>query len=98
MSALQLVQANGTATISVSVNTSGLAPNTYTGNIVTSAPGYNIPPISVTLTVTSANSTQPVITAAVNAGSYASNAALSPGVIFSVFGISAPTTNAAGCC
>jgi uncharacterized protein (TIGR03437 family) len=82
------IPANETATISVSVNATGLPSNTYTGKIVTTAAGYSIPPISVTLTVTNANSTQPVITAAVNAGSYANNVPLSPGVIFSVFGIS----------
>ena len=94
-----VIQPNLTGTISVSVNTAGLAPNTYSGTITTSAAGYNIPPITVTLTVTSATSTQPVITAAVNAGSYAKNAPLSPGLIFSVFGISlsdGTTASAAG--
>lgn len=82
------VQPNGTTSIAVSVNPAGLTPNTYTGTLTTNAQGYTIPAISVTLTVTSSSSTQPIVTTAVNAGSYDRNASLAPGVIFSVFGLS----------
>ena len=50
---------SGSSSVSVSVNTTGLAANTYTGTITISATGATSQVVNVTLTVT-----QPVVTAA----------------------------------
>ena len=82
------ISANQTATITVSVNPTGLAVANYSGTIATTAVGYSIAPFSVTLSVTAAAPPSPQINSALNAASFAVGGALAPGVIFSIFGTS----------
>jgi uncharacterized protein (TIGR03437 family) len=82
------ISANQTATITVSVNATGLAVANYSGTVATTAAGYSIPPFSVTLSVTPAAPLSPQITSALNAASFAIGGPLAPGVIFSIFGTS----------
>jgi uncharacterized protein (TIGR03437 family) len=79
--------------LTVAVNTTGLAPGSYTGTITITTLNSSLPAvINVTLTVSTAPT--PVITAIANAASYA-NGALSPGENIVVGGINfGPATTA----
>jgi uncharacterized protein (TIGR03437 family) len=84
---------NASASLSVSVNTTGLAANTYNGTITIAASGATSQVVSVTLVV--AAQSGPTIAGVVSGASYATTG-FAPGTIATIFGsLIGPTTGVA---
>jgi uncharacterized protein (TIGR03437 family) len=82
------------STVTVSVNTAGLAAGTYAGTITISAAGVASQIVSVTLVVVVPPATAPTVSGMVNGASFAAGAPVAPGSIISIFGSNLATSPA----
>jgi uncharacterized protein (TIGR03437 family) len=83
------------SSVTVSVNTAGLAAGTYTGTITISAAGVASQAVAVTLAVIASPVPTPTVSSIVNGASFAAGSPVAPGSIISIFG-SNLATSAAG--